>query len=959
LKYKPSLRLRTAWRLDMRPLFAKMAFWLLQGGLLASVIWGISAFTAWIPKKVTENANWVDHTQKYRTEPGSRVLFEQLVEQRLLKLDLKRLNIAYPPSDQQQWRLTASGRAFDPATASAIEKREHDWPNVAPGSVAGNLLALLYGREGKVIRQEIEAWNSQHYFAAIRDGRHTRQPQKNRHFVYNGNDPNKWNPVSLSAESHAQALKRNNLSVDLYGFLGASKEAPTGDWMHVSGRDDAQNIRFTTQLSASIHGPLVVDVVGQDPVVEGAKTHSIDPLCATLLEPGRSPRYASTPTCGSGNTPVAYRLSLRPNGRALVSVTVKPIRIDPKALTPYREVQTLSPACVQDTSVRSCAKKWRQQWPFAYKSTQNITVLCRQAETALCTLAWRQPSAEGTLVRSKETIQVRTQDHVALTSDDGQGYITQQALELGLAPLVGLGPQDRYGMSALLRHQHKNTPHKRITLTLRADIQKTVQHVLAITLKQPAIKSLLPSQFDQKRRVGLVLLDITDSAKTGQADVLAAVSMPHLSPDTSAWNAIGFDFWRPHLSALAPHAWARTDSFYAPGSTFKVLTGLTLIQRTVARNEDIAGGRFIDALRGAYPDKHPLHAIYNSKNIRLSKDQRALIIPRPAFRDYQFRPCGKKAHGKKITKTEQRICNFGSEKDRDALLEPSVSLCPPVQVRWEKRQYGLCEALVTSMNTWFMATALALDVDNVPNDLETSAEATVDSAEARPKIALLEMAQQFIARRDPDLAGLHDPKVARTRADPMILGVTQRQEPQWFTLAQNAIGQNVQASPLAMAIVYASIASGCKVTPTVIRLDRPRTTAQTPCQPIFFTQIDLEHRAVALMQKYLVPGLHGVVNSSKGTANRAFDARYRKHVYAKTGTAETVKTQIAGRGQVRLNTAWLVGWIDAEGTGSLNRRLAFACMISHAASRKPKYATGGSLCAPVINALLVALHGDE
>ena len=86
-----------------------------------------------------------------------------------------------------------------------------------------------------------------------------------------------------------------------------------------------------------------------------------------------------------------------------------------------------------------------------------------------------------------------------------------------------------------------------------------------------------------------------------------------------------------------------------------------------------------------------------------------------------------------------------------------------------------------------------------------------------------------------------------------------------------------------------------------------------------------------------------------GTAAGAFaqSPEFRCRVYGKTGTAEIDKSK-------SFNSAWFIGWMEPAQAGE--RRLAFACMMTHATG---PLRTGGGACAPIVNRMLSGVTGAD
>jgi cell division protein FtsI/penicillin-binding protein 2 len=206
---------------------------------------------------------------------------------------------------------------------------------------------------------------------------------------------------------------------------------------------------------------------------------------------------------------------------------------------------------------------------------------------------------------------------------------------------------------------------------------------------------------------------------------------------------------------------------------------------------------------------------------------------------------------------------------------------------------------------------------------------------------------------------LGDRAAARLRADPIKFD--HRSGPEAIqnrrAIVLTGFGDAQSATPLAMTTVYASLASGKLVRPSILALPRnpdgcPKDPVQDECaaafpnSPGFASFLSLMHA-----------GLHAVVASQGGTAFGRFDRipQLIERVFAKTGTA-TYRGRInpwdrESKAQ-ELNALWLVAWIEGDKSpGPLGHRLAFGCHVSGGAPRQ----LGADFCAPAIRDILIEL----
>lgn len=939
-------------------------------GLAVYLGYGLFGF---LSDQLVQKRAFVDGDRVKTVEAGAGYLFRALRDAGLIRYAPQTGLIEVAPADLVQRQLAAR-RGGQAAGLS-------DWPWLVDG--AGGVpdtelvdrLGMLYGRGGghygAMLRGEVYAWNEGRRVAAIRDGQFPADWDDTRHpLIYDGDLPNRWDSDALvEVEGSRVTMPQpsfDGLSTEMFGFLGGGRNPPAGDWRRVSvaGADD-RTIRFSRRFDRAEW--VTVDLVGRNPRIDGAR---VQPAEQSFCPAGNTRATA----CRPGQSALAHRLQLQPAGTGPVRVALDPVIRFPRRLLPYRGHRYSPRGCVGPTgdgreSVDHCAG-----W-FRYRGSEALVLRCRRP-AGECRLSWRP----GQVARASRTDAARvallTADRVPLTvgaQDDtrpgarpsdpvaaagppGDGSAaTPPAAELGLLSVIGLGTRDRGGLSSgWLRYNRYRDPGP-LTLTVRADLQRLAQRALQEELA--AEKDRYLKGYAEDRRAVLVVLDAGGEAPFGddatRGDILVSAQLPQPAVDRSMWNLTGLAAWSPARSPLTPLAWRGTSDVTAPGSTFKPLVALALVRDAVERGLDGPAGDGARALRGRVRRgrKDPgldLPAYARPDGVTLRAD--SLLLPRERYRTDQQEPCWRKPSGPKVWKFDRRVCNFRREYHRQGFIKPAVSGCPAVAGNsGQAPQYGLCEATVVSMNTWFMAALVAVDGDALLRRIGGGADRWDGEAAGPP--AMQRMAERLLPPGSRDLSGWTDPPslaAARYRAEPMVLSSASVSYDGLFNLALNAIGQAAQASPLAVATLYASIATGCRVSP---RLVMPGGTAERGCPPLFFDHDpERELRARALMDSLLIPGLVGVVNSTRGTAYSAFKkTAFRAHLRAKTGTAEV------GSRQARTNTAWLAGWIEPEGSGPWQRRLAFACMITHAAPGS----TGGQVCGPVVRRFLSDLQTHD
>ena len=149
-------------------------------------------------------------------------------------------------------------------------------------------------------------------------------------------------------------------------------------------------------------------------------------------------------------------------------------------------------------------------------------------------------------------------------------------------------------------------------------------------------------------------------------------------------------------------------------------------------------------------------------------------------------------------------------------------------------------------------------------------------------------------------------------------------------LAQNSIGQAMTTTPLQMAKVAASIATGKIIDPQLLKSKNGTNYLLNKKE-----NLDVPHL------QWLRDGMKSVVE--KGTAAFAFKDKLACQVYGKTGTAQVGQRDKEGKWNNKRNSAWFIGWYQPE---KKQPKFAFACMVTHANG------SGGKVCAPIIRNIL-------
>ena len=490
------------------------------------------------------------------------------------------------------------------------------------------------------------------------------------------------------------------------------------------------------------------------------------------------------------------------------------------------------------------------------------------------------------------------------------GLPTTTAWTLGLAALVGLDPAHEGAVGhTLTRLSEYGMMTVDARLTVDAGIQAAARRALLGRLPGVGAAFRPADPYREKRVASLVALD------ADQGDILAVANFPE-PPQGVTWaDLYSFTVGQPRRNPLQIWAWRHDGGGLHPaGSAFKLVDAL-LLEREAAHRPDLAAA--LAGLRSAGWAQLPLTRTYDfgadAACYPAHAEGCAPWARRPGIRyDWPGRTA---------------VHNFRGGAGAESLLEQMQ--------RHGDERYGLAQALRDSLNTWFAwlvetTDATLLGDPAAPGLAGVRALSSNALHGARPLLDVV-TGLGFGAAQDLDggllPAGAIEPgDVLRTTAstlDPMASRTEVR-------LA--ALGFRMQVTPLQLAEVAAAIATSRRVAPRLLAELNGRSAG------------DSEGMALGITTDRIRQGMRLVVD--EGTARTAFaNPRFdaiRPYLYAKTGTADLDETGA-------MQNAWLVGWLEPGALPGEARRLAFACLISHAAG------TGGEECGPVVADWLAAL----
>lgn len=858
--------------------------------------------------------------------------------------------------------------------------------------------------QGERIRAQIAVFNRGFNLAGLSDNRNASAglaskagiacaERNEKAFLFVPADcfPSAWTAAVLADGRQAQAVTDDAISPGEYSFLARADVGFFGNWKTVSPFSDTNTGRpadhlFGSEiafgaipvevrtigipLSVSINGASVAVIDGKPershiPTASGEFRLSLDIICPPVFE-GRRKLPATAETCieaGKAGSPVGSRISLTgPDGAtAKVEIALKPSTAAPAGLRALEKGKTRDPQRRVGIGTGQLRMLCTEEPPA------KSAMATGETETG-CKLAWLAPE---TLETGKKAEGLQNVSAGALPLRNAEGNLSREAFDLGIAQLLGLGKADA---GSVLQAWEMSAAQRQISLTIDPDIQRLA---LAVLEKHHVCNT--PGKCES--RADLVVMDAEGQTA---GDVFAAASLPRPVQGVSAWDIETFERSDPADSPLAAYAWRNYDLRATPGSSFKLVTALAASQFVLDNPDE----ELESVLLGTYASgQNPLEVITRRLGLakpmkmhggRLEPDPKFQGRCIPSFKGKDFANfnalpvAGAKAprSGASVYCLGNNTGDSGSRAGVTSMLEQgSVSGCEPGSA---VKRAGLCEALMDSSNLYFGGWALLMDARKF---LRPGTED--EHPDALPDLLLSKMATRLfrnpvICKEDaasgtspqtgcekpnPDPLALLDPTFAfsgRARPSPLVVEAeleVSNGEPRRQRLAQAGVGIGVRASPLAMAAVAATVATGVIVRPRVVADGHGmRKSDVLEGEPVLDAPAGREQLRDQLLNQ-LRAGMHAVVVA--GTAKKTLGklpAHLKKSVHAKTGTAPLV-LRAKNKG-IPKNAGWLVGYVDPPGGNSaIRKRIAFACRVA------PTRQTGGDACGPIVRDFLLALDG--
>jgi len=832
---------------------------------------------------------------------------------------------------------------------------------------------LCESAQGERIREEVANFNQSYRIVSVSDNREADSASKSadgvacadgvstaRLFVPARCLPNKWE-ATIAADGRAvQSIATATISQFDYAFLASETESFFGDWKVITPVIDTQTgeagqYRFRTTIafgempvsirtigavrSISVNGsPLDIDpATGPDDVRQAAGQKQMASLAIYCADDARGTghRQRCEGESPRGRPTGSLIVLSEPKGKVVdVELVIEPsIRID-RGLRRYLARRENGAAETDGGKVSLGFGRIRVACELA---GFEVGKTAKGRPGTGCELSWNVPDNQKIERQSEPLTSLALADLQVL---DSQGALTQKAFELGLGGLLGLGTGDSGSVAAALtRTDDGENPQ----LSIIPDYQEKALAALTQNYKCPKDEERC------SRRADLVILD-AEGENAG--NVLAIAGLPHPRTGLSSWDIETLELTAPAKSPLAAYGWRNYDLRGTPGSAFKLVTALAASQYVLDSGDKALEGVLLGTAT-------PLQIA----------DLFGIAATRPSFNgrckpDYEERDPKKMnalpiegARGRIVFCMGNSASSAGVRSGISHILETGVdSGCGDARTP----RSGLCEALKRSSNLYFAGIAMYLDADKLM-DPETGFEHT----ELVPDLLLAREAERLfpaarssdaIARKSPlDILDVNYPATGRGQSSPLIVEAglpVPPGEPRRLRLARGGIGLSVSASPLTMASVAASVATGKIVRPHLVpRGERGPSDDPLEGEPVLTAPPEKQALADGFLRE-IRDGMAAVVRKKGGTSRSAFakvPEDLRNSVYAKTGTAPVFTHGTAppdGR-----YASWLVGYVDPQpGLPGIDRKLAFACRVAFS----PSY--GGSVCGPIVRDFLMALY---
>lgn len=890
------------------------------------------------------NQSWSEGARKERGGRDAQKLFRKAVEKGIIKYDLS----------QDQFSVTT------------LREFNHN-PNINNQSIdlggysKATIIGLLWkGRgSGDDIRKQLQAHNLGVFTTAIRDNtgllRECLNDDDNGKCNENlwvaqigvPQQTNQGNVFTSGFSSDVSQLTINSPSIGVFGPLALQQIPNFRKWYSLGGSEvSGAQINFIRPISEhpDNNTNLIIDVIGSEIFLPAeAKTGSgleLTRYCPPKLD-GENKLSINIERCSENDKAIAFRVKLP----ARFADNELAIRVKPVRSYNIPEVERTAVFQPQETILPATATKVK-----TYSLTNNVRLRCYSdsSDQRRCLLNWLTATSQKKLMTEEAVQKLGIADALSLdgseigeskastslvnVNEDGELSLSKRGIGMGLVSVFGTSSEDQNSLLDLIANPPETMDATDISITVNEELQEIVSRRFSDLLVNktgisPELAGGVSSRYDHSRRAGIVLLDVSDPAKQGA--IVAATGYPFYDGTLSPWDLLAIRTLDPTRDPLAPHAWGAIDGRYTPGSVFKLVSALNLIDITSGYIEDVETStqqEVFGALTGS--DRETFRSVFNVD----LRQPSAKITRTNSTRDGTFLVGDASEKAPMIQAYNLPAGTCGRRQSNKAENPQRV------------RVYGLCEALAQSSNIWFSKVVEYANAKRIENfwSRDPLKEKRPFLADTLSRLNLDKSYPLILTNNEDTLAVPASLSADAILADSIDTARLADPTGRLYNLeiGLSGYGQTVKTSPLSIATISAAIATGNIVSPFLV--------SEKDATPVITELYSGNPEAIKLLETLRV-GMNAVVNKSSGTAYGQFrseDKRsFAKRVFGKTGTPTLAGFNIPSDANVE--GAWFTGWIgDSSSPRSPKPKYAFGCGISHVVSG------GSQICAALMAEIL-------
>jgi hypothetical protein len=338
--------------------------------------------------------------------------------------------------------------------------------NLVPDGERHKALTELYdprNRQGAVVRKAVALWNGSRGIAAVRDDR-LGPPDTNHGPILAGERTNQWD----AADPRGRPLSPADIPLpESFGYVNGRKALPGyGDWKVYLG--SREPIVMSSSIILEKPATVSLQVVGRLDVT-GSK------LPANAVVQWRCPQEACTAETATAATVILPDVQV---GETRVSVKLSAV---PALALPVSGL------------------------PLAFGADQ--VRLCRTGQDICAGQMPRWIPLPRTVRRREGSMTILTVDGVSLWQNN---HPTEDAVRLGLLPIIGIDPRHSWSLvGRLARRQKERETDVTLHLTIDSKVQEAAQAALEATIHNRFDGRDDDASYRDRRRAALTVSDPT------------------------------------------------------------------------------------------------------------------------------------------------------------------------------------------------------------------------------------------------------------------------------------------------------------------------------------------------------------------------------------------------------------------------------------------------------------------